>query len=63
MIDFFAGPNKGELDWFIVDEEFNQYANDLLSKVAKFIWTIDLSTAGRLLACRGYEPINFKERS
>ena len=29
---FFAGPN-GELDWFIVDEEFNQYANDLLSKV------------------------------
>ena len=29
---FFAGPN-GELDWHIVDEEFNQYANDLLSKV------------------------------
>jgi dihydrofolate reductase len=29
---FFAGPN-GELDWFIVDEKFNDYANDLLSKV------------------------------
>ena len=29
---FFSGPN-GELDWFIVDEEFNQYANELLSKV------------------------------
>ena len=29
---FFAGPN-GELDWFIVDEEFKQYANDLLSNV------------------------------
>jgi dihydrofolate reductase len=29
---FFEGPNK-ELDWHIVDEEFNQYANDLLSKV------------------------------
>ena len=29
---FFAGPN-GELDWHIVDEEFNQYAIDLLSKV------------------------------
>ncbi len=29
---FFAGPN-GELDWFIVDQEFNEYANDLLSKV------------------------------
>ena len=29
---FFEGPNK-ELDWHIVDEEFNQYAIDLLSKV------------------------------
>jgi dihydrofolate reductase len=29
---FFAGL-KGELDWHIVDEEFNQYAIDLLSKV------------------------------
>ena len=29
---FFEGPNK-ELDWHIVDEEFNQYANDLLSNV------------------------------
>jgi dihydrofolate reductase len=29
---FFAGPN-GEIDWFIVDEEFNQYATDLLSRV------------------------------
>ena len=29
---FFAGPNE-ELDWFILDEEFNQYAIDLLSKV------------------------------
>lgn len=29
---FFAGPN-GEIDWFIVDEDFNEYANDLLSKV------------------------------
>jgi len=32
LYGFFAGPN-GELDWFIVDEEFNEYANDLLSKV------------------------------
>jgi dihydrofolate reductase len=29
---FFEGPNK-ELDWHIVDEEFNQYAIDLLSNV------------------------------
>ena len=29
---FFAGPN-GEIDWHIVDEEFNQYAIDLLSTV------------------------------
>ena len=29
---FLAGPN-GELDWYVVDEEFNEYANDLLSKV------------------------------
>ena len=29
---FFEGPNK-ELDWHIVDEEFNEYAIDLLSKV------------------------------
>jgi len=29
---FFEGPNR-ELDWHIVDEEFNQYADDLLSKV------------------------------
>jgi dihydrofolate reductase len=29
---FFEGPNK-ELDWHIVDEEFNQYAIDLLSSV------------------------------
>jgi dihydrofolate reductase len=29
---FFEGPNK-ELDWHIVDEEVNQYANDLLSNV------------------------------
>jgi dihydrofolate reductase len=29
---FFAGPN-GELDWHIVDEEFNQYAKDLLNNV------------------------------
>jgi dihydrofolate reductase len=29
---FFEGPNR-ELDWHIVDEEFNEYANDLLSKV------------------------------
>jgi dihydrofolate reductase len=29
---FFAGPT-GELDWFIVDEEINEYANDLLCKV------------------------------
>jgi dihydrofolate reductase len=29
---FFEGPNK-ELDWHIVDEEFNQYATDLLSNV------------------------------
>jgi dihydrofolate reductase len=29
---FFAGPN-GELDWHIVDEEFNGYAKDLLSNV------------------------------
>ena len=29
---FFEGPNK-ELDWHIVDEEINEYANDLLSNV------------------------------
>ena len=29
---FFEGPNK-ELDWHIVDEEFKEYAIDLLSKV------------------------------
>ena len=29
---FFAGPN-GEIDWHIVDEEFNQYAIDLLNRV------------------------------
>lgn len=29
---FFEGPNR-ELDWHIVDEEFNEYAIDLLSKV------------------------------
>jgi dihydrofolate reductase len=29
---FFAGPN-GEIDWHIVDEEFNQYAIDLLNTV------------------------------
>ncbi len=29
---FFAGP-RGEIDWHVVDEEFNQYAIDLLNKV------------------------------
>ncbi|MCZ7395546.1 MAG: dihydrofolate reductase family protein, partial [Candidatus Methanoperedens sp.] len=29
---FFAGPS-GEIDWHIVDEEFNQYAIDLLNTV------------------------------
>jgi len=29
---FFAGPN-GEIDWHVVDEEFNEYADDLLSSV------------------------------
>src|SRR5712692_5792865 len=29
---FFEGPYR-ELDWHVVDEEFNEYANDLLSKV------------------------------
>jgi len=29
---FFAGPN-GELDWHVVDDEYNEYAIDLLSKV------------------------------
>jgi hypothetical protein len=29
---FLAGPN-GELDWHVVDKEFNEYANDLPSKV------------------------------
>ena len=29
---FFEGPN-GELDWHVMDEEFNEYTNDLLSKV------------------------------
>ncbi len=29
---FFAGPN-GEIDWHVVDEEFNQYAIDLLNTV------------------------------
>jgi dihydrofolate reductase len=34
---FFEGPNK-ELDWHIVDEEINQYANDLLSKVDSILF-------------------------
>jgi dihydrofolate reductase len=29
---FFEGPNR-EIDWHIVDEEFNAYANDLLNSV------------------------------
>lgn len=29
---FFEGPNK-ELDWHTVDDEFNEYANDLLKNV------------------------------
>ncbi len=29
---FFAGPN-GEIDWHVVDEEFNQYAIELLNTV------------------------------
>jgi dihydrofolate reductase len=29
---FFAGPN-GEIDWHVVDEEFNAYASDLLDSV------------------------------
>jgi dihydrofolate reductase len=29
---FFEGPNR-EIDWHNVDEEFNEYANDLLSNV------------------------------
>jgi dihydrofolate reductase len=29
---FFEGPNR-ELDWHIADEEFNEYANDLLNNV------------------------------
>jgi dihydrofolate reductase len=29
---FFAGP-KGEIDWHVVDEEFNQYAIELLNTV------------------------------
>ena len=29
---FFEGPNR-EIDWHIVDEEFNEYANELLSTV------------------------------
>ncbi len=29
---FFAGP-KGEIDWHVVDEEFNEYAISLLKKV------------------------------
>jgi dihydrofolate reductase len=37
---FFAGPN-GEIDWHIVDEEFNQYAIDLLN-------TIDTILFGRV---------------
>src|SRR5574337_250283 len=29
---FFAGPN-GEIDWHVVDDEFNAYAIDLLKQV------------------------------
>ncbi|HEX3640783.1 MAG TPA: dihydrofolate reductase family protein [Ktedonobacteraceae bacterium] len=29
---FFAGPN-GEIDWHVVDDEFNEYADDFLSSV------------------------------
>jgi dihydrofolate reductase len=29
---FFAGPN-GEIDWHVVDEEFNEFANDQLNSV------------------------------
>ena len=55
---FFEGPNK-ELDWHIVDEEFNQYAIDLLN-------TVDTILFGRVtyqLVCTCFESINFKERS
>ena len=34
---FFEGPNK-ELDWHVVDEEFNQYAIDLLSNVDSLLF-------------------------
>ena len=57
---FFEGPNK-ELDWHIVDEENKEYAIDLLSKVDALLF--GRVTYGRLLACRGYEPIDPKERS
>lgn len=37
MDGFFAGPN-GEIDWHVVDEEFNQYAIDLLNNVDTIIF-------------------------
>jgi dihydrofolate reductase len=60
---FFAGPN-GEIDWHIVDEEFNQYAIDLLN-------TVDTILFGRVTyqlfesywTAAATNPLNFKERS
>ncbi len=51
---FFAGPN-GEIDWHIVDEEFNQYAIDLLN-------TVDTILFGRKTyqLFEGYWPARYK---
>ena len=60
---FFAGPN-GELDWHIVDEEFNQYAIDLLSKVDALLFgRVTYQLMADYWPASGYEPINPKERS
>ena len=58
---FFAGPN-GELDWHIVDEEFYQYANDLLSNVDALLFgRVTYQLMADYWPAAGYEPINFKE--
>ncbi len=54
---FFAGP-KGEIDWHVVDEEFNQYAIDLLN-------TVDTILFGRVTyqLFESYWPIAAKNPS
>lgn len=52
---FFAGPN-GEIDWHVVDEEFNQYAIDLLN-------TLDTILFGRVTyqLFESYWPVAAKD--